>query len=96
MFGTVKRIGFEKIISEDLYVCSEKGWKVLNEYDRDLKGVPCDKIGDFRKSEHNPNLFYVCREDGWSVASRMAYETRNNPCGTIIISGGNLNRQSFF
>ena len=82
MFGTVKRIGFEKIISEDLYVCSEKGWKVLNEYDRDLKGVPCDKIGDFRKSEHNPNLFYVCREDGWSVASRMAYETRNNPCGT--------------
>ena len=80
MFGTVKRIGFEKIISEDLYVCSEKGWKVLNEYDRDLKGVPCDKIGDFRKSEHNPNLFYVCREDGWSVASRMAYETRNNPC----------------
>lgn len=82
MFGTVKRIGFEKIISEDLYVCSEKGWKVLNEYDRDLKGVPCDKIGDFRKSEHNPNLFYVCREDGWSVASRMAYETRNNPCDT--------------
>ena len=82
MFGTVKRIGFEKIISEDLYVCSEKGWRVLNEYDRDLKGVPCDKIGEFRKSNYNPNLFYVCRENGWNVAPRVAYETRNNPCDT--------------
>ena len=82
LFGTVKRIGFGDIINEDPYVCTEKGWNVARTYDRDLEGIPCDKIGEVRKSTYKNNLFYICKEDGWNVAPRVAYETRNFPCDT--------------
>lgn len=80
LYGSVKHASFEDYIWDAVYVCSERGWSVIKNYDKDIEDKPCDEVGKMFKSESVEERYYVCKEDGWNVTTKTAYETKDIPC----------------
>ena len=80
LIGSVKYAGLENVINDTSYVCTKRGWTVLENYDLDVKDSLCNEIGKIFKSGSVKDQFYVCKEDGWNVTTKLAYETKDIPC----------------
>ncbi len=80
LIGSVKHAGLENAINDTSFVCTERGWTILKNYDLDVKDSLCDEVGKMFKSNSVKDQFYVCKEDGWNITTKLAYETKDIPC----------------
>ena len=86
LFGAVRRASLVNVIRDTNYVCQKDKWIIPENYEQDIKDVPCNKIGKMFKSSTVEERYYVCKKNGWNITTKIDYETRDSICpGTTKI-----------